>query len=412
MNTLRLQQPSHKIWWQNVSLIFSGQGPYDIYDEGKTSRVTISDSSFIRNVAGPPLPIPDGPPTVATEHGWGGAIFLGSSSLVQDDNSFITARGRLIVKIGPRVQFLENTATRGAAIASVSITTLSVESAEFVRNVGLEGAAMFVQTDGDHQPRVHVDPLQYTEVSLSTFHGNIASSGGALFLRASLAPAPLRRAGISPKGISRVTPTGLNNNEDDVFFEHCSFTDNMCVVSGGAVYSEAGRVGCKDCVFDGNGVVESNDAGCGGALALTQQAALHGRNVTFTNNAAAFGGAVHAAKSLVDLIDADVASNTATVDGGGLSIEVPSTTIFKHNVVGRVANSTVQGNKAKNGGGRDGWMWTTSLSFRLLNSVALMLCSRLYAATQQHRDVGVRFDWHLTQSVQCICCKQDVPPVH
>ena len=277
---------------------------------------------------------------------------MGSRALIEDGSQFLSPRAHLIVKIGPRVQFVENTARRGAAIASVSTTTLSVESADFLGNVALEGGAMFVQTDGDQQPRLHVDAPHYTEVSLSNFHGNIASSGGALFLRVSLATAPLRRAGISPKGISRFTPTGLNNNEDDVFFEQCSFTNNTCLVGGGAIYSEAGRVGCKDCVFVGNGVVESNDMGCGGALALTQQSALHGRNVSLTNNTAAFGGAVHAVNSLVDLIDADVSSNVATIDGGGLSIEIPSTTIFKYDVVGRVANSTVRGNKAKRGGGQ------------------------------------------------------------
>lgn len=292
----------------------------------------------------------DGPPTVATDQGWGGAIFLGSSSLVGSGNPYVSSRGHLYARIGPRVKFIENSATRGAAIGSVSTSVLSIRSAEFVGNVALEGAAMFIRSDGDQQPRLLVNPRHYTEVSDTTFNANIASAGAALFLRVSLATAPLKRAGISPKNISRFTTDEQNNNEDDVFFERSLFTNNVAVQRGGAVFAEAGRVGFRGCIFDSNDVSETNDSGCGGAIALRKQAALHGRDLTLINNTAAFGGAVHAVNSLVDLIRANITSNTAFNDGGGLCIEIHATTIFQYDVVGRLANSSVRANKARNGG--------------------------------------------------------------
>lgn len=274
----------------------------------------------------------------------GGGIFLGS---LQHGN-FQRSRGRVYVEM-ESLEFVENSGVRGGAVASVRAATLSVASVNFTGNRGEDGGAMYVESDGDPDPQVYVQPDQYVRLQNTSFTSNMALHGGAMFLYVSSGTASLARVGASPSQISLVTSKGKNNNEDDVFFENSKFVTNNASESGGAVYVEKGRMGCRNCSFRGNFITQGL-GGNGGAVYLNSQAAFHGRNTSFEHNEAMNGGSMYADDALIDLINSTIASNTAKLYGGGLYICIPISASFQFGLLARVSQTTMKNNTANVGG--------------------------------------------------------------
>eukprot|EP00803_Ostreobium_quekettii_P003269 evm.model.scf_1309.1 EVM.evm.TU.scf_1309.1 scf_1309:6013-11281(-) len=267
----------------------------------------------------------------------------------------------------------------GGAIACLRATLLSMVSVSFVGNSGRDGGAMYVDLEGDPDPQLFFSPANYVNGTNASFARNVASErGGAIFLTAGSAAAPLSRAGISPLGISLKSDESTNkdrqgfdrcsecefllpqltkdsnNNEDDAFFESSRFSNNSAAKSGGALHSERGRVGLRNSVFHDNDAGGSNMEqdlnAMGGAILVKDQGAMHGRNVTFARNAAGLGGCAYASNAIIDFVNATFIENVARLHGGGLYIHAPQEAQFKFGLIARISNAHLNANRANVGG--------------------------------------------------------------
>ena len=247
------------------------------------------------------------------------------------------------------VHFEQNVAGNGGAIAFVRASLLQLDDVQFVANNGTNGGAMFLELDGDPHPQVDFNSSHYVNGGGLLFQQNRAERGGALYTNVRCA-AGLDLVGISPYNVTRFAENAAANNEDAVFIENSEFVGNNATKSGGAWHVNGGRVGCLSCNFSNNSVVGGSDA-AGGAIALEDKAALHGRNMTLVHNNATDGGAIHARDSLVDITESEFIANVAEKNGGGLYIKTLATTQYQLGTVGIVENSTFHKNKGIVGGG-------------------------------------------------------------
>ena len=350
----------------------------------QVSTLEVALSRFSHNSAGRQN-LPNSMPSGGGS--WGGAIYLGDVPKLGVSPDQFPTQGNLICRLSSMTVFSENSAAYGGAVAGVRISELSMDSVTFFENSGWHGGALYVKSHGWHFPSQGVTPNHYVGGWNLTFVSNAATYGGAIHLVAAGQTASLENSGISPKSISYrgfdssfvelrypdlpqsvelyeswgVAPfqlssyglnsslTGGNNNEDDLFFENCSFSGNIALRSGGAFFVQTARSGCRNCLFNQNHADESSD-GAGGGVALVDEAAFHGRNVSFFNNVAGNGGAISAEKSLVDLVVAHIDDNVASGYGGGLHIDIPSPMQFESGIVSRISRSSIQRNTARIGG--------------------------------------------------------------
>ena len=280
---------------------------------------------------------------------WGGAIFLGSIRSINPDSANFTLENGELSCVLEEVDFEQNVAGNGGAIAFVRASLLQLDDIQFVANNGTNGGAMFLELDGDPHPQVDFNSSHYVNGGGLLFHQNTAERGGALYTHVRCG-AGLDLVGISPYNVTRFAENAAANNEDAVFITNSEFVENNAIESGGAWHVNSGRVGCLSCNFSNN-YVEGVSGADGGAIALENKAALHARNTTLMHNSAKHGGAIHARDSLVDIVESDFLANVAEENGGGLYITTSASMQFRLGSVGVVENSTFDGNRGNVGGG-------------------------------------------------------------
>ena len=233
-----------------------------------------------------------------------------------------------------------------------------IVAANFTNNSAYDGGALYIETDGDDNCRERSLPNRHVNGANATFDGNVAKGeGGAIYLIANSGTALLARlnisaSNISASNISDFIPDGANNNEDDVLFENSNFTSNTASISGGAWHVKRARIRCRNCRFSGNANDDSIDSN-GGAIALTEQAAFHGRSVFITDNVASKGGGIYASNSLVDIMNSSIDGNDAKSKGGGTYIDIPRSSPFQFGIFARLQDTRMDGNYAQNGGTND-----------------------------------------------------------
>ena len=224
----------------------------------------------------------------------GGAILMGPLlSMDTTRGDFNLKRGELSCALQTAI-FRSNVANNGGALASLQAELVEMDDVQFSQNEGADGGAVFLELNGDPNPRVGFNPINYVSGGKVMFQGKIARRGGALYTNVRCGTG-LDLASISNVDISRSNGNLQANNEDAVFFENSRLTSNKASENGGAWYVEGGRVGFRNCQFFNNSLEGKLD-GFGGAVFINDEAALHARNVTFEQNSAPFGGAVAAQK--------------------------------------------------------------------------------------------------------------------
>ena len=321
-------------------------------DSGVSSSEFISQSSFTKNRIGPRSSSAFNSSIRVDETRSGGAVFLGSVETVGDsvcgNLSTTVEEGGIFCEIESSI-FQANDAGQGGAITFMHGSLLSMDSVTFLQNVGTDGGALFLSLDGDQNPRKFHQPANYANLRNLAFTENKAARGAGLFLNVGSLTSSLRHSGVSPYQISSITSNGDNNNEDDVFLENAVFNANSASDCGGALFIERGRIGCLNSSFIKN-IVGGNSGGDGGAFFLTDQSALHGRNVSFFENSATNGGAIYADNSLVDVITGNFDANIADQNGGGLFIGIDDKTDFEFGLASLIERSILMKNKAESGG--------------------------------------------------------------
>ena len=306
----------------------------------KTSRLHISSANFLSNKAGHQYLRKNEPTSKITIDALGGAVFCG------DDTQFIqkpfnAARGKLFIGITHSTTFANNSAFYGGAAAFARVPVMYLSLISFRFNGGVHGGALYLESNGDINPKNTFNSIQHTGGENLVFENNAAITGGAIFVRMQWA-APLWRSGVLPNNISHV------DKEKNVFFEGCRFLHNVAVEAGGALNANGARLGCINCRFAHN--IVNNDDGNGGAIIASTQSAFYGRGVQFYDNAAGNGGAIYADDSLIDLVDAMMTNNIARDNGGGLYVDATQRTRFQAQIVARLSNLRVKGNEARIGG--------------------------------------------------------------
>jgi predicted outer membrane repeat protein len=183
-----------------------------------------------------------------------------------------------------QVTFTGNSATEGGALTLGDAASVFVELSSFDSNVATRfGGAILLLGGGD-------DP-DHLSLSRCTFRGNRASEGGALAARAG--------AGWLTAPIIQI--------------DGCLFDANEATSSGGAIHLDSPFLGAAP--------------------------SLDAVNCTFSGNSAPSGGAIHVtsgdgATVTVRLAACTVASNVATVRGGGIEAVGPTVIEAGHLVLG------------------------------------------------------------------------------
>lgn len=236
-------------------------------------------SRFARNSAGWRNPANSMPSSNGSS---GGAMYLGDIRDFGISPTHFPTEGELKCSLNSMNEFLENSAAFGGAIAGFRLSELSMDDLTFFENLGWQGGALYLKSHVGHFPSSGVNPNNYVHGRNLTFVSNAASYGGAIHLEASGQAATLENSGISPKSVSyqgfdsscvkiifpKLLPsklklyeswgmspfaladfglnsslTGGNNNEDDLFFENCSFPGTIAMLSGAAFYVQTARAG-------------------------------------------------------------------------------------------------------------------------------------------------------------------------
>ena len=116
----------------------------------------------------------------------------------------------------------------------------------------------------------------------------------------------------SPAGSGGAVSIAMNGTAE---ISDCTFTDNSAGSMGGAIYCDHGELNITDCTF------EKNEAACGGAVAcMGTRITLEGDSAAMKENTASvMGGAIHIqGQSILNIGDAMLADNEAAW-GGAIS---------------------------------------------------------------------------------------------
>ena len=138
----------------------------------------------------------------------------------------------------------------------------------------------------------------------------------------------------SPAGSGGAVSIAMNGTAE---ISDCTFTDNSAGSMGGAIYCDHGELNITDCTF------EKNEAACGGAAAcMGTRITLEGDSAAMKENTASvMGGAIHIqGQSVLNIGDAMLADNEAAW-GGAISAYASEVNI----------HGTLEGNTAARLGG-------------------------------------------------------------
>ncbi|CAD7704617.1 unnamed protein product, partial [Ostreobium quekettii] len=199
--------------------------------------------------------------------------------------------------------------------------------------------------------RMYAVPVHYMNGTNVTFLDNVAKrDAGAVFVRSLARPEDSSRLGISPDGISLLTPDGRRNNEDVAFFQDSTFVGNKCRRYGGALFVLSTTVGCSRCEFVNNSVTIKSIS-FGGAVAAQVLGTFHGRGLVMSGNKAPHGGGIGCLYAICDIVNATIEGNYASQRGGGVAIQFRATQLFDFALASRLEQCIIRNNTSKVAGG-------------------------------------------------------------
>jgi len=169
------------------------------------------------------------------------------------------------------------------------------------------------------------------------------SSGGAVFNRGTLTISNCILSGSTVPATNALTEGGAIFNSGTLLLSQSLVVSNTAPGSGG-IFNSHGFLTVLNCTFSSN--LSTNRSSGGGAIANYGTTQIYGS--TFVSNSAGFGGAIENGSVVngpdlsLTMTNCTVASNTASISGGGI-----------HDNGGRMAidHSTIAGNFAAVGGG-------------------------------------------------------------
>ncbi|GMH38954.1 hypothetical protein BSKO_06852 [Bryopsis sp. KO-2023] len=268
----------------------------------KDSVVTVHSSNFTGNKAGEGFKQSSGA-GVDSANGKGGAVSISGLGLVsafQDCN------------------FSKNLALSGGAMHIQDVRIMTLEDSTFLNGEALTGGALTIINTG-------------IIVNNGIFVGNAARLGGAV--------------SFTQVGSLRffANPTLVAS------FQEVQFVENVAMEGSGAIDLREMSLICNSCLFDSNSAgIGGNEIGSGGAIR-----ALPASNLTLLNSsvincrASQSGGGIYLEDAIFRGENLTIGNNTAIENGGGFAIRFAGNRLIPW----RCTSCSIQGNRAKNGGG-------------------------------------------------------------
>ncbi|MEW6242413.1 MAG: choice-of-anchor Q domain-containing protein, partial [Chloroflexota bacterium] len=259
-----------------ASVEISGSDSVRIFNIGSSQTVTLKS-----------LVLKNGKRTGTTYTHYGGAIYAGTSSIVNIQD----------------VVFTDNTAYEAGAIYVAATATVSISGGVFTSNSSqTDGSAIYVKSRGvvnitdsrfednnvilpSYEGTIYLDGSTNSTIERSLFEGNSASSGGAIYIQMANATIVIRR-----NTFANNTATGASGGGGAVFawrtgtptlltIENNTFYGNSAVYNGGAIlFSNSGDVILRNNTFSEN--LSSRADGNGGGNIYF----WGGSDVTLQNN--------------------------------------------------------------------------------------------------------------------------------
>ena len=220
--------------------------------------------------------------------------------------------------------FSGNSAYFGGAVQQ-NRGTLTVTDTLFLNN-STSGDATDTYPTGNAGGAIELHQGAAATISGSTFSGNTANSGGAIF------------------------NDTFNSLASETAISGCTFNGNTADYQGGAIYNYA-EMTVADSVFNGNKVKTEGYPEGGGAIFNTKNGKLTVSGGTFSANSASYGGAI---ASFVDFGSKDTATlsvenaeitDNEAASGGGIYIMTGTADLTT------ITNTDFSGNTATSGGG-------------------------------------------------------------
>ena len=264
----------------------------------------------------------------------GGAIFLSSSTLDLDDSTFND----------------NSCVDDGGAIVATS-SDLDIDSCDFEDN----------SSSGDDGGAIWTNYSTYT-IDYSSFTGNSGSSGGALCDSNGTATNYVRNTTFTENtgvwGGAAYVSAGTRT-----YFQDTDFTDNSAGNGGGAVGAFSGAwLTLHRTDLDGNEATASGARG--GAVMVYGSSEVNAKYATFTDNTAAYGGALYL--YLSDLPSGSgnntFTSNTASTYGGAIFLTSSTATVALDTYSSNSPDDTY------NAGSGDSDTWGSSASYTCTTS--------------------------------------------
>jgi len=281
-----------------------------------------------------------------TSSAYGGAIYMPSSTsaflYLGGENSFadsqVIFQGNTATENGGAiyarnymeaqdVQFIENQASSGGAIAAGAMELILYSSTFDSNTVAKYGAAIYY-TDSNSKENTY----DLTCIDTAFENSSASASGGAIYM----------------------------NGGASAYMENAAFTKNTASNHGGAIYLNNASVDVNGGSFTENGCGTN-----GGAVACTNESSLRLNDVTASKNTGKQGGFVYlTGTSSLHMYDSLMQENTATGNGGAVHMI--------EGAYGGVYNTTFHKNTSGSSGGA---LYIYTSGYDLGSKVELYSCT-------------------------------------
>ena len=213
----------------------------------------------------------------------------------------------------------------------LNLTTATITQCSFVdlvgtiRNFSTSGVTLYVSVGG----AITLFQSSLTIIR-STFRGNSATLGGALFawiqcnITISNTTFTKNQAvcynKLCENGNISTAPQGgvLNLQDCNLLIQHTTFDSNHASESGGVIAAIQSYIRIEVTTFKNNSVATNENSTNLGGVISTIQSTINFTNSTFSFNTANYGGVIHAHKSIITLYTNKFIDNIAKIAGGVL----------------------------------------------------------------------------------------------
>lgn len=244
-----------------------------------------------------------------------------------------------VLRVGPGTIVLDSLiisggySSQGGGITSnIDTTNLTIRGCHFAANHAnfVGGAVFFSKSSGAAIPVLTLSNSTFAgnsasreggaiyaiypiQIQGSSFTGNTAQAGGALFMQASSGPTSIFQDSVFSGNSATADGGAICLNDGSIQLERSTVAGNTALFDGGGIYSQGDAILLKSSTVSGNFAKIS-----GGGIYTHRGYTILENSTIAQNTANDHGGGVFF-RTTLDAANCTIAANTAKISGGGLA---------------------------------------------------------------------------------------------